>query len=106
LIIYSVSVLGVSYNTDAHYYFIDMSKDIIIVLCCLFGSWIILTIIIKYYDEGYNNKNDDYIEIYHKQIIKDIDSIFNSRFNTKTINKDSTNDTIDVKMYSVKYVRQ
>jgi hypothetical protein len=98
--------LGVSYNTDAHYHFIDMSKDIIIVLCCLFGSWIILTIIIKHYDEWYNNKNDNHIEIYHKQIIKDIDSIINSRFNTKTIDKDSTNDTIDVKMYSVKYVKQ
>lgn len=83
-----------------------MSKDIIIVLCCLFGSWIILTVIIKYYDKRYNNKNDNHIEIYHKQIIKDIDSIINSRFNTKTIDKDSTNDTIDVKMYSVEYVRQ
>lgn len=83
-----------------------MSKDIIKGLGCLFGSWIILTVIIKYYDKGYNNKNNDYIEIYHKQIIKDIDSIINSRFNTKTIDKDSNNDTIDVKMYSVEYVRQ
>ena len=98
--------MGVSYNTDAHYYFIDMSKDIIICLGCLFGSWIILILIIKYYDEGYNNKNNDCIEIYHKQIIKDIDSIINVRFNTKTIDKDSNNDTIDMKMYSVEYVRQ
>lgn len=98
--------MGVSYNTDAHYYFINMGKYMIIGLCCLWSSFIILILIIKYYDnEGYNKKND-YIEIYHKQIIKDIDSIFNSRFNTKTIDKDSNNDTIDVKMYSVEYVRQ